>query len=96
MSKSLIILLAALFSFSVLASAFHHHAELKAYPSCIYCKLAKDVSSTELVILSFTDFPKPLPDSAFPLSLESSQLVYCLTGKSRAPPVWFLQRSYCR
>lgn len=91
MTKSLIVLLAALFSFSVLASAFHHHADLNEYPSCIYCKLAKDISSTEHDIPSAIVFPEPLRHSFSSLSFEHFQFISCSLIKPRAPPACFLQ-----
>ncbi len=57
MLKSLTILFVALFALLVLAVSFHHHPDPGDHPSCMYCKLAKDVSSTEHTLQSLPDFP---------------------------------------
>lgn len=86
MLKSLTILFVALFSLSVLAYSFHHHNDLKDRPSCIYCKLAKDISSTEHIVTSLPDFPEPTIES-FPLISHKVIHVCSLSlANPRAPP----------
>ncbi len=86
MLKSLTILFVALFSLSVLASSFHRHFDLEDHPSCIYCKQAKDISSTEHVVTALPDLPETSIES-FPL-LSHNVVHVCPLSPAypRAPP----------
>ena len=58
MKKRLSLLLATLFSLSLLATAYHHHNDLKQHPKCIFCKLTQDISSGAQIAHPVLDVPE--------------------------------------
>ncbi len=86
MLKSLTVLFVALFALSVIAFSFHRHPDPGDHPSCVYCKLAKDISSSEHALNAPPDFPESSTAVFADVSQgEKPSFFVCLVN-SRAPP----------
>ncbi len=86
MSRSLSILLVALFFLSITAYAFHHHNDLYNHSSCIFCKLAKDISSAENTVHTVLAAPDQPVESFARTTYEYDHLLPSPLLKPRAPP----------
>ncbi len=86
MLKSLTVLFVALFALSVIAFSFHHHPDPGDHPTCVYCKLAKDISSSEHALNAPPDFPESSTVVFVDASHRETPSLFASLVNSRASP----------
>ncbi|HEY6838002.1 MAG TPA: hypothetical protein VI389_04590 [Geobacteraceae bacterium] len=86
MARSLTILIGVFFSLSLLASAFHHHADLNDQPTCVFCKAAKDLASSDHVPTPPLETPLPQVTLQVPAIVDEPGRLFVPPSNDRAPP----------
>jgi hypothetical protein len=86
MNKSWSIPIAVLFSLALLITSYHYHADLNGHPSCIYCKLAKDLSSVHHTVHPLPAAPVLMEGSLTAAVYQNLFLPSLSLAESRAPP----------